>query len=65
MAQYALMQKGPATMNVPPDKIPTYEADGWVVIQAPTGPEASSVPPAEGPSVEKTIETVVKRTKKN
>lgn len=42
MSQHALMKKGEATMNVPPEKVQAYEEDGWKVIQPPAevAPEA-------------------------
>ena len=35
MADLVLMEKGPATMNVPADKVSDWEAQGWVVIKRP------------------------------
>ena len=31
MAEHVLMEKGPATMNVPPDKVQAYLDDGWTI----------------------------------
>ena len=56
MSEHALMKKGEATMNVPPDKVQAYLADGWTVIQAPE-PSKAEAPRAaaaeEAPAPEK------------
>ncbi len=52
-----LMQKGPATMFVPPDKLQQYLADGWKEIERKVSvdpqPKAAAAPPAE-PKASKT-----------
>jgi len=68
MAQYALMKKGEATMNVPPGKVRAYEEDGWVVITPPTAPESKpetkAGAQAEDLTVEKAAQTIGRRSKK-
>jgi len=69
MAEYALMQKGEATMNVPPDKIPAYEADGWIIIKRPgvpeLKPERSTVSTeTETLTVEEAIEKIGKKSRR-
>jgi len=35
MAEQYLMVRGPATMNVTPDKLDEYLADGWKILKPP------------------------------
>jgi hypothetical protein len=53
MSEHALMKKGEATMNVPPDKVDAYKADGWIVIDRP--PELPA--PAQAEDVEPGAQT--------
>lgn len=55
MSEHALMKKGEATMNVPPDKVEAYKADGWVVIDRPPEPP----PPAQAENVMPQVETPI------
>lgn len=38
--RYALMKLGEATMNVPPDKVAQYQADGWKIVHEVSLPDA-------------------------
>lgn len=49
MAEQYLMVRGPATMNVTPDKLDEYLADGWKILK----------PPAENKNVVVTDQPVV------
>ena len=58
MSEHALMKKGEATMNVPPEKVQAFEADGWIVInppaETPPAPVVEEIKPEAETPVEKT-----------
>ena len=73
MTDQYLMGRGPATMNVTPDKLNEYLADGWKVLKAPEEnkhvvvvqevpkePESSGEP-ATAVSAEEAVEKIGKR----
>jgi len=62
MAEHVLMEKGPATMNVPPDKVEEYMADGWTVVTRP--PVTTLLPKAEDVTASAevpTAESIIKK----
>jgi hypothetical protein len=65
MAENVLMQKGEATMNVPPDKVKAYAEDGWIVIDRPAEPKPEAEKPiepqAEGMTIEEAVEKIGKK----
>lgn len=73
MAEYYLMKRDEATMNVAPDKLAEYLADGWKVIKEPEISEPNPSPvavetaaPAEPEtlSVEDVVKVIGKKSRK-
>ncbi len=63
MAEYALMEKAGEQMNVPAEKVETFEKDGWKVLKKfndTPAPEAIQTPEGEATPAE-AVEKVSKR----
>ncbi len=50
MAELVLMEKGPASMNVPAEKVQAYLADGWKEISRKAVPDEPVKPKVKDPA---------------